>query len=267
MTVRRWRPCLELRQFVEAFGVREVAFGLTQAYVPLPARRDCFLEFYLQGRYRIITVATGAEHWAPRCVLVGPSTQRREDLKLSGSLQVFSIRFSPVGFRALFAIPARLLRDRAMEAELVLGPEIVELHEQLAAAEPAQWRTLAEQFLLKRLRLLDVSAECRVAAQAAAAMQQSRGRVGVAEIAARSAVSPRHLERAFQEQVGVSPKLFTRLLRLDHALELGGPGGKWAEIADACGYFDQSHMVRDFRALTGATPTEFVALRAAPPRP
>jgi hypothetical protein len=142
MTVRRWKPCVELRPFVEAYGVREMEFGTKQAYVPLPARRDCFLEFYLQGFYRIVTVATGAEHWAPRCVLVGPSTHRREDLKLSGSLQVFSIRFSPVGFRALFGIPARLLRDQAMEAELVLGREIVEIHEQLPTVEPARWNRL-----------------------------------------------------------------------------------------------------------------------------
>ena len=251
---------------MEAYGVREAAFGTRQAYVPLPARRDCFLEFYLQERYRIVTVATGAEHWAPRCVLVGPSTHRTADLKLSGSLRVFSIRFSPVGFHALFGIPARLLRDQALEAEQVLGREIVEVHERLAAAEPNGWEPLAEQYLLKLARMLDMSAERRIATQAAAAMQRARGVVGVAEVAARSAVSLRHLERVFQEQIGVSPKVFGRLLRLDHALELAGPGSNWAEVANSCGYFDQSHLVKEFRALTGATPVEFTALRAAPPR-
>jgi AraC-like DNA-binding protein len=120
--------------------------------------------------------------------------------------------------------------------------------------------------LLKRIRFLDVSAESRIAGQAAAAMQRSRGMVSVAEVAAESALSTRHLERAFQEQVGVSPKVFGRLLRLDHALELAGSGSNWAEVASACGYFDQSHLVRDFRAMTGATPMEFAALRAAPPQ-
>jgi hypothetical protein len=131
MTVRRWSPCAELRPFVEAYSIREAGFGRMQAYVPLSARRDCFLEFYLQDRYRIVTVATGAEHWAPRYVMVGPSTKRTADLRLSGSLRVFSVRFSPVGFRALFGIPARLLCDQAMEAEHVLGLEIAEVHEQL----------------------------------------------------------------------------------------------------------------------------------------
>ena len=93
MIARRWKPCDELRPFVDAYGVREAGLGTEQVYVPLHARRDFFLEFYLRGRYRIVTVANGAEHWAPHCVLVGPSTQRREDLKLSGSLEVFSIRF------------------------------------------------------------------------------------------------------------------------------------------------------------------------------
>ncbi|ADW68324.1 helix-turn-helix domain-containing protein [Granulicella tundricola] len=266
MTVRRWRPCAELWPFVEAYGFRAAEFGTSQVYIPLPARRDCFLEFYLQGRYRIVTVTTGTEHWAPRCVLVGPSTQRKEDLKLSGSLQVFSIRFSPVGFRALFGIPASALRDRALEAEHVLGREIVEMHGQLAAVGPAQWESVAEQYLLKRARALGISAESRVAHQAAAAMQRSRGKMAVAKIAAGSAVSTRHLERLFHEQIGVSPKVFGRLLRLDHALELAGSGSNWAEVANSCGYFDQSHLVRDFRAMTGATPLEFAALRAAPPQ-
>ena len=266
MMVRRWKPCAELRPFVEAYSIREAGFGTRQAYVPLPARRDCFLEFYLQDRYRIVTVATGAEHWAPRCVLVGPSTRRMVDLKLSGSLRVFSIRFSPVGFRALFGIPARLLRDQAVEAEQALGGEIIELHEQIAAAKPAGWECIAEQYLLKRARILDVSAERRIAAQAAATMQRSRGMVGVAGVAAESAVSTRHMERVFQEQIGVSPKIFARLLGLDHALELARPGSNWAEIAGLCGYFDQSHLVRDFRAMTGATPMKFAALRARPHR-
>jgi AraC-like DNA-binding protein len=266
MTARRWRPSVELRPFVEAYGVREATLGAKQAYVPLPARRDCFLEFYLQGRYRIVTVASGSEHWAPRSVLVGPSTQRREDLKLTGTLQVLSIRFSPIGFRALFGIPARLLRDQAIEAEMVLGPEIVEVYEQLGAVEPVRWQTIAEEYLLKRVRTLTPSTETRIAGKAAASMHRSRGRVSVAEVAAQSAVSTRHLERVIQEQVGVSPKMFGRLLRLDQALAQLNQRSNWAEIAIACGYFDQSHMVRDFRAMTGATPVEFLALRTEPLR-
>ncbi len=102
--------------------------------------------------------------------MVGPSTQRQEDLKLTGSLQVFPIRFSPVGFRALFGIPARLLRDRAVEAQLVLGHEIVEIHEQLAAVEPSEWEAIAERYLLKRVQAIALSAESRIAGQAAAAI-------------------------------------------------------------------------------------------------
>ena len=79
--------------------------------------------------------------------------------------------------------------------------------------------------------MLDVSAESRIAGQAAAAMQRSRGMAGVAEVAAQSTVSTRHLERVFLEQVGLSPKVFGRLLRLDHALELAGPESAGPESA------------------------------------
>jgi transcriptional regulator GlxA family with amidase domain len=74
------------------------------------------------------------------------------------------------------------------------------------------------------------------------------------------------MERAFQEQVGLSQKLFGRLLRLEHALKLAETRSDWADVAVTRGYSDQSHLIRDFRAQTGATPIEFAALRAVPPR-
>ncbi len=264
MTVRRWKPCRELAPFVETFGVREAGFGGAALRLALPARRDCFLEFYFADRYRVANVSTGAVHVAPRCVLVGPHTERREDLILAGDLKVFTIRFSPVGLRALFGIPARLLRDLAVEAELVLGKDVAELEEQLHACGESAWGPVAEQFLLDRVRRNGVPDDGGLVRRIARELETSHGTVSVAAAAAKHTMSVRQMERAFQEHVGVSPKMFGRLLRLDHALEIAGAqaGCNWADVASVCGYFDQSHMVRDFRAMTGATPVEFAALRA-----
>jgi hypothetical protein len=110
---RLWKPCALLAPFVEEFSLREDRLGTMQIYNPLPAREDCFLQFYFVDRYRVVTVANGAVHRAPRCVLVGPHTRRREDLIWTGHLKLFTIRFSAVGFRALFGIPAREICDVA----------------------------------------------------------------------------------------------------------------------------------------------------------
>jgi transcriptional regulator GlxA family with amidase domain len=83
----------------------------------------------------------------------------------------------------------------------------------------------------------------------------------VGGLAERYGFSVRQVERLFQEHVGVSPKMFGRLARLRLAMRLGADAQvDWADVAARARYFDQSHMVRDFRDLNGATPGAFVEL-------
>jgi AraC-like DNA-binding protein len=79
-------------------------------------------------------------------------------------------------------------------------------------------------------------------------------------------VSERHLRRIFRETVGVSPKAFARLTRFHHALRAARADthANWASIAAAAGYYDQAHLIAEFRAIAGVTPREFLGeLRAA----
>jgi AraC-like DNA-binding protein len=86
---------------------------------------------------------------------------------------------------------------------------------------------------------------------------RSHGRIGVAELTAGTGWSHRHLATRFRQQVGLSPKAFGRVLRFRRAVDLLHAPARppLAEIAAACGYFDQAHLNRDFRELAGATPT------------
>jgi AraC-like DNA-binding protein len=259
--VERLQAAHVLRPFVRGYGIRTARLGATRVYTPLPARSDCFLEMYLEDRYDIVSVATGAVHRAPRLVLVGPHTRRREDLLLGGTLRVFTIRFTAVGFRALFGIPARVVADGAHDAEAVLGREVAELAERLASVmEPSAMATIADCFLERRLAGLQRPSAAVV--RATTLLERRHGAVEIARLAAAHGVSTRQLERVFLEQVGVAPKTFGRLARLSYALDLRrkDAGKEWASIALAAGFFDQSHMVRDFRALTGETPERFMAL-------
>jgi AraC-like DNA-binding protein len=67
------------------------------------------------------------------------------------------------------------------------------------------------------------------------------------------------LSARFREVVGLPPKTVARLLRLERAIELAASGVEWAEVAYACGYYDQSHLVNEFRRITGASPTQYLA--------
>jgi AraC-like DNA-binding protein len=80
-------------------------------------------------------------------------------------------------------------------------------------------------------------------------------------------VSERHLRRVFRETVGMSPKAFTRLARFQRALGAARKDARlsWASIAAAAGYYDQAHLIAEFRAIAGVTPRELLReLRAAP---
>ena len=267
-----WHPSPVLRPFVDLFGFRVMKIGSAQVYHPLPARTDCFLEFYFEDRFRVINVATGAIHAAPRAVLVGPHSRRREDLLLGGNLRVFHIQLSPIGFRALFRIPASAIRDCAESADQVLGtqaygPWIREFEEQLAEAPAANWPRVAERFLLQRLTTGKAAPDGRLAAQIVHALQTQPESLSIARAAASHGRSVRHMERLFEDHIGVSPKLFSRIARLQSVLRMSQqqPQPDWASLACSAGYFDQSHMVRDFRALTGVTPVHFQSLRQRSP--
>jgi AraC-like DNA-binding protein len=111
------------------------------------------------------------------------------------------------------------------------------------------------------LELLQAHLESRAAAGkpdhgiAAAADALSRGQ-GVAEVSDSLGMTTGSLRRRFATQVGLAPKRFARVRRLQRLLRARNDGD-WARAATDVGYFDQTHMINDFRALTGMTPTEY----------
>jgi transcriptional regulator GlxA family with amidase domain len=76
-----------------------------------------------------------------------------------------------------------------------------------------------------------------------------------------SRLSTRQFERRFLAQVGVSPKLYARIIRFNAALDhkLRCPSRAWSRVANDQDYYDQMHLVHDCRAFTGESPSQFLA--------
>jgi transcriptional regulator GlxA family with amidase domain len=83
----------------------------------------------------------------------------------------------------------------------------------------------------------------------------------VASLAKAACVGARQLERRFLEEVGVSPKTLSRLTRFEHALRLRElhPEARWSRIALDAGFYDQMHLVKEFHALAGESPSGFAS--------
>jgi transcriptional regulator GlxA family with amidase domain len=82
-------------------------------------------------------------------------------------------------------------------------------------------------------------------------------------------LSPRQLERKFNERIGISPKLFLRICRFNNSywMHLKNPKMSWFDIAMSCGYTDYQHLAKEYKAFTGTTPNHFfVEERSAPGR-
>jgi AraC-like DNA-binding protein len=255
LTVQEVLPSHFLQAYIRFYQYSETRPGSAPLYKPLPARPDQCLQFSFQDPYIVIDRASGATTKAPPVVVTGRHTQRHTDLLVTGVVVTFTIHFQPAGFFRLFNIPLTELINLNPNALDVIGREVGLLHEQLceAGSLPAMVRRV-EAFLMRRL---SGSQPFHPVQSAAAVMLNQHGLVNLPSLVAASNVSMRQFERTFSEQIGVPPKLFSRLARFAHALELkySRQHCSWTEIAHEVGYYDQMHLIHDCKAFTNETPS------------
>lgn len=180
---------------------------------------------------------------------------------------VVGVRFRPGAARELLGIAAREVRDDAAPLADVWGAEGRAITERLASAGRSSRSVLVrlERTLTSRISRI-AEPEPRLA-EAIATLERAGGELPLGAIASRVALGERQLERLFDERVGLGPKAFGRIVRMRRAARAIGDGGSsasWARIAVECGYADQAHLIRDFRALVGVTPAAFARARETP---
>lgn len=119
---------------------------------------------------------------------------------------------------------------------------------------------LVERALLRRLAVADGARSNPLGLRAVAAIEAAHGALPVEALADTLHVSRQYLALQFRQQVGITPKLFARICRFRRALALlrnPSRAGDLAALAADCGYFDQSHLIRDFRDFADSTPGAF----------
>jgi AraC-like DNA-binding protein len=169
----------------------------------------------------------------------------------SGSAGVAGIRLAPAAARTVLGCPAGEITGQFVEIEALLGSTSL-LRERLgAAASDAVRVRLLEQWIGARVS----SPPTRDVEAAVRAITATGGSTDLVSIAAHAGISLRQLERRFLADVGLTPKVFARLVRLQSALRRISDGEPLADAAVACGYYDQAHMARDFGHLAETSPT------------
>lgn len=177
----------------------------------------------------------------------------------SGAQRGVEVRFTPLGAHRFLGLPMDALANRVVELGDLAGAVAPDLAARLAASP--DWAT--------RFAILDAVIAARLGSTPAAPagvawawhqLQLTGGRAEIGALAVELGCSRRHLVAQFREQIGLPPKTVARILRFQGALRLLGRDDRpsWAEIAHRCGYYDQAHLIRDFRRFAGRPPGEFL---------
>ena len=201
---------------------------------------------------------------APAAWISGPGGDCAK-VVMPGEFSTVDVQLTPLGARAVLGWPLHEVAGRLTPLNELLGPPAVRLMTQLQ--EASRWSDrldLVDRFLLARLEQGPRPAP--LVARAWARLQATDGRIRIGRLARELGCSRRLLEARFRDDVGLAPKAAARLLRFGAVQRaMRDDPVRWADLAYAHGYSDQAHLNRDFRELTGTTPTRFLAqLRQTP---
>lgn len=184
-----------------------------------------------------------------------------------GLVQTVAARFKPGAAARFFQLPICELNDGRADLQQLWGRELAARLGDALWSYPlpdAQRMQILQDFLLLRLRKTPLAAASGLALQAVALIEHAQGNLRVDQLAAQLNVSRQHLAAQFRQQVGISPKLFSRISRfraVNTALKQLPAPADWAQVALQYGYFDQSHLIHDFQDFARASPDAWLARR------
>jgi AraC-like DNA-binding protein len=263
-----WCPHDLLRPFVSGYtGYRYLGFE-PGTHMGLPSRH---LTFVLQFDAPLeLAVLPGGRATPQRfsAVVSGFHTTPAV-IRHDGNQHGIQLHVTPAGARALFAMPAGEVAADAVPLDALWGPAAGDLLDRLDAV--ASWTerfVVLDRFLLRIAagRAEVPSAVRDETAEAFRLLLASAGRIGIATLADEVGWSRRHLGNQFVAEYGIGPKEMARVLRFERSKRLFTRPchPNLAAIAADCGYADQAHMAREWRALAGASPTQWLAAEALP---
>lgn len=251
-------PSPALADFVEYYGLweEEVQPGAPALAPVLPGVPNSLHVLYGHPP-STVALAAASEQPAPATPL-GLFTWPQLCLLPRGRVGIVGIHFRPAGFFHLFGVPLPEAPASALEVGEGARQFICELLRRIgAAATNTERLAVADELLLCHLRSqqpVPTTIDC-----VADRILHQHGQVSIETLAHDAGLSRRQLERRFLTEVGHPPKLYARLARFHHVLQLlaASPAPSWQDIAYRCGYYDQAHFIREFRFFAGKSPSNY----------
>src|SRR5215469_151046 len=253
------KPSDATKRFIRFYAHREANLGSSVLIHPVPARSEHVLDFEFADEIQIHDLRDGVKRSAKPAALIGLQTHRRVEQVIRGRVESFSVFLQPAALSLLFGLPAVIVTNADQDVCAVLGSSFGALGERLGNCGSFFERVqLAEEFFI------DLSSKARALADidewVAHEIRRQHGVCQIDSVARSAGLSSRTLHRRFKQSVGLSPKIYARIVRFESALQkkATSPNLTWTDIAHRYGYHDQMHMVHDFHSLSTDTPSRLL---------
>jgi AraC-like DNA-binding protein len=197
----------------------------------------------------------------PHSFLCGQETGY-SDLRYSGMVDMISIVFQSIGAKAFFRIPMSEIKEQMVEIDALSDHQLRELEKQLTGTMDNKiCVTYIEQFLLKRICRFE---EYNLKRLVSVIQSINGGQMGIASLAGVACLGYKQFKRIFTEYIGTNPKDYLRVIRFQKALHTlqTNPQISLTGLAYECDYYDQPHLIKEFKTFSGYTPVEYLSVYA-----
>jgi AraC-like DNA-binding protein len=206
-----------------------------------------------------IDAATGKKR-QPRAFIMGQMSKPLDLDPSQGVPALIGVRFRPWGLRALLGTAMGEFTDRRLNVADIAPAQAESLVDEIASADTLARRAAALQRFVANFIEANERFQDDLPATWTKRLMVTGGDMRLTNLARECDLSLRQLERRFQAQVGMTPRLFSNIVRFRAVFDKlnGHDRPDWASLANDAGYFDQSHMNRDFRRFLGLSPSAYL---------
>jgi len=255
-----YSPCDNLKPFIELYWEGSFNLNATQGISMQLIPNGCLeLIIHLNDLHCDLQKD---DRWSqtPDYMIIGLFTNPYE-VRFKSHVKVFSIRFKPEGIYNVFGVPASEFMERYEDMSMVIGQEFRDFSHRIREEKSVlNMIKRADHYLLKNLqnKKIDMS----YVNEAAELIRNSKV-IKIEDLAGKLYISKRQLEREFKKKVGISPKHYFRITRINEVLRClnGNQKMDLTNVAYHCGYYDQAHFIHDFKTISGIKPSIFKGKR------
>jgi AraC-like DNA-binding protein len=215
---------------------------------------ECFLSFENNTDFKVKSDHSKEYFLMHETSIISPQLNKTY---LSGTyMQSLTVKFKNNGFYRMFKIPIVQLKNSCFNAKDVLDKDFSVVNEIILNTENVLEKVnIVQNFLLKKLQNVSHFSSFNYAVEQSVLYNN----INVNQLAENACIGVRQLQRKFMEHFGLSPKHYLKLARFSNSyrIKIKYPHLNWGEIALRCGYYDQMHLIHDFKSIASINPNQF----------